>query len=72
MKTILNKTTLFVLTFFFGVISFAQGIPEPPMEEMGDGFGSEETPIDMYLPFLVIAAIVLAIVYYRKNLITQK
>ncbi len=58
-----------VLTFLFNVLIFAAddweggGDPPPPTE----GDGTLASPIDMYIPVLILAAVVFAIWYVRRN-----
>ncbi len=59
-----------VLTFLFNVVVFSQwdnGGGDVPPNPPGPGDGSPASPIDMYIPVLILAAVVFAIWYVRRN-----
>ncbi|MEN2436063.1 hypothetical protein AAH994_11660 [Weeksellaceae bacterium A-14] len=60
-----------VLTFLFNVWAFAGlddgGGDTPPTPGPPENVGSPASPIDMYIPVLILAAVVFAIWYVRRN-----
>jgi len=70
------KSTILLVVFFFAKVWYAQ-VPCPTCPPGGGGVGGtnpgarQSVPIDMYVFFLAIAAI-LMIVYFAKKYKTQK
>ncbi len=74
MKNLVENKFIALIALFLSFFAMAQDeIPQPPNPKpMGDGFGGEETPIDMFIPLLVIIAIGMVVYYYRKIRLTSK
>lgn len=73
MKTIVNKLNLMFLTVL-GAVLYGQGTvppPPPPAEETGGPGAPQNVPVDMYVIFLAVIA-VMFIVYFVKQYNNKK
>jgi hypothetical protein len=56
-----------VLILLFNVFAFAQMEGDPDMPTPGEGDGSPASPIDMYIPLLIVLAVLFIVWYVRKR-----
>lgn len=70
MKNILRLLYTIFFLFIFSGSMYAQPPAGPPTPGSGAGTNTPEaaaSPIDMYIPVLILAAVVFAIWYVRRN-----
>lgn len=67
----MKNKLLYITVILFSFVVRAEELPPMPGGSGGNGYGSQASPIDMYVYFLATAAI-LMIVYFAKKYKTQR
>ena len=67
MKNNLIAKFLGMVLVLLNVVLNAQGVPPPPPQEESGDIGGITQPIDAYVVYLAVFAIVMTIYYVKKN-----